>query len=159
MQQEFGGVEDPHVHGHRIIEQYQAQIWPAVKAAFEDIIVSPDLPGQFPLLWEAGCGALVAYVSNGLALDGSALRRSVGLLSSWLEKNVATASGPSHGHPQPDLLLPVLAALARLYIIALEPESDTFPPFHSQLYALLEPVRTPIAVATKRVTNTNAVTS
>ena len=113
--------------GHRVIEQYQAQIWPAIKAAFEgdqdatnesstSAYGTGDDQSRSPLLWEVACQALVAYVSHGLAVDEVAIRRSVGLLISWLDKNAYLTSVPSSRSqfPPTAFLLPSLAALAQL---------------------------------------------
>lgn len=126
------------MQGHRTIEQYQAQLWPAIKGVFESESTSSEVVGQSLLLWEAGCEALVTYISYGLATDEPSLRRSVGLLVSWLEKNT---SSHSTSHPSPLLHLPVLAALARLYVISIDEEGfSAFTQFHPQLLKQLETV-------------------
>jgi hypothetical protein len=77
--EKFGATADPHFEGHLLLEQYQAQLVSALRAAFE--------PGAGPLLTAAGAKLAAGVITTGVAAgDRGVLQRVLGMLVTPLSK-------------------------------------------------------------------------
>lgn len=77
--EKFGATEDPHFEGHLLLEQYQAQLVSALRAAFE--------PGAGPSLTSAGARLAAGVITTGVAAgDRGVLQRVLTMLCTPLGK-------------------------------------------------------------------------